>query len=381
MRIAIDCRDMLGAHAGAYAGVSHYVDGITRALLRNGSAHAFSLFFRADVPRALIEQLAANANVDIHLLPMRRGSFYVSHIRTASLMRAVRADILFAPAGQLPFGWRGKSVLTAHDLAIYSYPEWFPEQTIGQIFSTRVIVPASFRKASGIIAVSQATKQEVIQTFRLPEECIRVIPEAVSVPSTIAPLSADDGQRFGIRGRYLLTLGTIEPRKNFVLLIEAFLRWREQHPHEAGAVQLVIAGRRGWRTEAFSDALELAQRRHGNAIVELGYVTDAQKWSLLKGAEAFVYPSLYEGFGLPVLEAMTIGTPVITTRQGAIPEVGGDAVRYVSAEDPEEFALALHDLAAHPEARSTLAELGHERARAFSWDAAAKQTLAYFESL
>ncbi len=383
MRIVIDARDILHPEGGAYAGVSHYVDGIVRALVRGGGEHEFVIFIRPEMNQGEFAKTCSQCpRVEMAFLPKRRGSFFTSHIRTASLFKAARPDILFAPSGQLPAGWMGRAVITAHDLSIFDHPEWFPEPTIRQMVSTKFVVPASFRKARGIICVSEATKRQVQRRFRrISASRLHVIPEAVDVPRELPALTGEMRERFGIPGRFVLFLGTIEPRKNLPLLFKAFGQWLDLHHVEQPDVRLVVAGKRGWRCDETLREMDVVKRRYGPMVREVGYVTPEEKWALLAQAELFIFPSLYEGFGLPVLEAMSVGTPVITTRLGGLPEVGGEAVRYISAENPEELVEALEMFVWDAEARRDLSQRGRERALAFRWERTAKETLDFFQSL
>jgi glycosyltransferase involved in cell wall biosynthesis len=382
MRIAIDARDILNPTRDAYAGVSHYVDGIVRALIRQGREHAFIIFVHPDnTPPWLDRVHVQHPHTTVAFLPKRRGSFYLTHIRTASMFKAARPDILFAPAGQLPAGWMGRSVMTAHDLSIFEHPEWFPEPTMGQMVSTKLIVPSSFRKAQGIICVSEATKRQVQKRFRISAKRLCVIPEAVEVPRELPPLTSEMRERFGISSRFVLFLGTIEPRKNLPLLFKAFGQWLDAHHTEQPEVRLLVAGKRGWKWEETLREMDALTRRFGPVAREVGYVTPEEKWALLAAAELFVFPSWYEGFGLPVLEAMSVGTPVVTTRAGGLSEVGGEAVHYVSHENPTELVRAFETLLTDSDARRELAERGRKHALTFGWDRTAKETLDFFSEV
>jgi glycosyltransferase involved in cell wall biosynthesis len=182
-------------------------------------------------------------------------------------------------------------------------------------------------------------------------------------------------RRLGLDGPYLLGLGTVEPRKDLPTLVRAFAGLAGELPH-----RLVLAGLAGWGQGTLAAAV--ASSGVADRILLTGYLPEADKAALLTGADVFAYPSRYEGFGLPVLEAMACGTPVVTTTGGSLPEVAGDAALLVEPGDPDALAAALAKLAADPAARSAAAARGRTRAAAFTWDrCAAETTAAYHRAL
>jgi len=298
-------------------------------------------------------------------------------------MMARRPDVVFAPHGQLPVAYKGKSLITVHDVAIFEHPEWFPEN---QDFSTRVVVPRSFDRATAILAVSQSTGHKLQQLFPNTEEKIDVVYEGVSVSEAYEVLSGMDqtSTRFPYDRDFILFIGTIEPRKNLVQAFRAFHSFLEARPEQAGQIRFVVAGRRGWQTKEVE--AELLRINHAWKDVEphgviqlLGSVTEQEKWTLLARASGLFYPSLDEGFGLPVLEAMAVGTPVITSNRGALPEVGGDAAIYVDPDNIEAMVFALTQVLLVPEGIRGFMEEGIERVKQFSWDQTAKNTLQHIE--
>jgi alpha-1,3-rhamnosyl/mannosyltransferase len=216
------------------------------------------------------------------------------------------------------------------------------------------------RKATGLIAVSEATKRDAIELLGLPAERITVIHSGVAEPYfTAEPLR---------RARpYVLFVGTVEPRKNLDRLIEA---WRALPADVRDAYELVIAGPPGW-----------GQLRPGK-YTHLGYVPEAELPSLTAGAAAFCYPSLYEGFGFPVVQAMAAGVPVITSAVSSLPEVAGEGAVYVDPRSTSELTAALCRVLTSPALRDQLGREGRERAsRMFRWEDCAKRSAEFFRSL
>jgi len=284
----------------------------------------------------------------------------------------VRFDVFWA-TNFLPPPTRAKRlVLTVHDLAFKRFPETAPHATRQWLERMDEVVP----RAARIIAVSEATKRDLAELYPVDPERVAVVPHGID---TDAFRRAGDQEvsavrrRHRIDGPFLLYLGGIEPRKNLPRLLEAFGRLdADVRP------TLVLAG--GWvawnpegidaARAALAELPEEARRR----VVMTGYVSDRDKVALLSGAEALVYPSLYEGFGLPVLEAMAVGTPVLTSNVSGLPEVAGDAALLVPPHDVDAIAAGMERLLRAGELRERLAAAGAERVGRFRWEDAARRT-------
>lgn len=364
MKIAIDCRYALDPANGQFGGISEYIDGAVHALLELKTDDKFVLFFS---DKYFGDLAAVRPSVEIVRVPAESGNFFFNHFIFPRLVHSYHPDIFFAPHGQLPLGWRGRAVITVHDLAIYDHPEWFPGG-FSRWFSTKLVVPRSFRRAEKIITVSEATKKDLIRLFNVSAEKIFVVYPAVAVfvflqngPDRVYLEEKQNDQ-------YFLCLGTIEPRKNFLLAARAMKIFHQKFPEH----RLLIVGKRGWKYEA-----TVKEFVGADFIEEIGYVSPEEKFSLLAGARALIFPSLYEGFGLPSLEAMTLGLPVITTSVGALPEVCGSAVRYVSTDDPSELARAMGEMV-DEKTRLSYIEKGLARAKLFSWPNTAEEILKIF---
>jgi glycosyltransferase involved in cell wall biosynthesis len=261
---------------------------------------------------------------------------------------------------------RGARVVTLHDLTFLRFPESFPAS---QRWRLRWLTPANARRAAVVIAGSEHAKRDIHATYGIPPERIAVIHHA---PDPRFRPVRDDAvlRRLGIRAPYVLSVGRLNPRKNLPALLRAFERMR---PRLREPVQLVIAGQPDFRADRF-DALVGASPWRAD-VIRTGYVSDEDLPALYSGAALFVFPSLAEGFGLPPLEAMACGTPVICSHASSLPEVVGDAALLVAPDSVEEMAAALLRVLGEPHLRATLARRSLERAARFTWQAAAQQTL------
>jgi glycosyltransferase involved in cell wall biosynthesis len=233
------------------------------------------------------------------------------------------------------------------------------------------------RLAARIIADSQATQADLVRYYRADPARITVVYPGrdeslarVNDPETVAAAKA----RYGIRGAYLLYVGTLQPRKNLVRLVEAFAQIQNSNN-----LQLVLAGQKGWLyADLFARVEALGLSGH---VIFTGYVADDDKAALLSGATALLYPSLYEGFGMPALEAMACGTPVLTSDVSSLPEVVGDAALLVNPLDTNAIAAGMARLVADAGLRRSLVERGSLQIRQFSWAKTARQVLEAIESV
>ncbi len=268
---------------------------------------------------------------------------------------------------------RARTVVTVHDLAFLRFAAEIP---VPHRYARWV--PEALRRADHVIAVSRATERDVVEICDVDPARVSVVPEAPAPLGPAAPRSEILAllARHGIPPRFFLFLGTLEPRKNLVRLVEAWRRARPDLPEETG---LVLAGRRGWSEAPLLAALRRA-RAEGPAAW-IGFGPGRVRHALYREALAFVFPSLYEGFGLPVLEAFAAGTPVICSDRGALPETAGNAALLVDPEDGGALADALRRIAADPALRSRLAARGRLVVAAFDWTRTARETLRIYRRL
>ena len=325
--------------------------------------------------------------------PKRRVPFLTRHVNLPLVATMKMIDVLFCPANQSPLGWTGKTVVTVHDLTIYEHPEWFPKSKLD--FAARVLVPRSLRRADAIVAVSEATKKQIGRVF--PDVADKVVVVYPGTALHVSPPHREEGSAFATASGEnsgvvvatsdtILFLGTLEPRKNLVNALAAFDAFLRMHRDRAATTRFVIAGGIGWNAEPILEAISQTNDAWrsiagGNVVRQIGYVTEEEKANLYAQASCFFFPSWEEGFGLPVLEAMAAGVPVITSNRGALPEVGGDAVIYVEPDDAEQMAFAIAQCVMMPEAMQEMVAAAKLRAAEFTWERCAREILEIFEKI
>lgn len=395
MRIGIDCRTMLDwRKGGEAAGIGHYTYYLVKHLLRQDHENEYVLF----VDRHLSGRVKAEFGrrqpnkVAVRHFPFQvvdqAMPFVYGHMAVSVMFERLKLDLLHAPANALPLFYHGRAVVTVHDLAIYDHPDWFPSPYPGTLgFAERVIVPYSVKHARRVIAVSKQTKRDLQRIFRLPGRKIDVVYEGAEEPPAGAFGEAADKtlKDLGLtRGKYFLYLGTVETRKNVPALVRAFVTAAGRSGGRGLDLDLIIAGKRGWNHDAALKAMRAANAQLGpgvggrERVRYLGYLPAGKKPAVIAGAAAFVFPSLYEGFGLPVIEAMSLGVPVIASDRASLPEICGDAAILVNPEKEAAIANAMLKLSAKPDLAVELGRRGAVRAAGFTWEKAARETLAVY---
>lgn len=354
MRIAVDAR----ALQGPATGVGRYLEGLVGAWLDLFPEDAF--VFLGSRPLVLPEALSGRVETRPSPVPMP-GTAWLQTLAPLTAARA-GADVFFGPLGIAPLASPLPTVLTVHDLTPLLFPAWHDlPNRLGFV----PLLPASVRKAAAVAAVSEATRRDLVE--HVPEaagKCV-VVPNGFAPPARAT--RAEPGRP------YILFLGTLEPRKNVPRLMEAMERLWDAHP---GFPDLVLAGGSGWGMPGFEARVQTS--RHASRILLRGYVAPAEAAALLAGARVLAYPSLYEGFGLPPLEAMALGTPVVASSSSSLPEVVGDAGLLPDPTDVGAIATALLRAATDETWRVGATARGRARAARFTWDAAARAMRALF---
>jgi glycosyltransferase involved in cell wall biosynthesis len=377
--VGIDLTPLLSQKSG----VGYYVNYLVRSLIRLGTEVHWSLFVPPGwkFPRINLGPLPENS----HILKKRWfiPSGYTNLLLLLPWQKLITVERfldevdLFHSTNYLCLSQKkGKRVVTVFDLTFSLLPQYHPR--------TRLIVfknsfAHSLKIADKIIAISQHTKQDLISLMQVPAEKIEVTPLAAS--EMFKPIFAQGAvrtlSRYGITYRdYFLYVGNIEPRKNLIRLLKAFEIFCSSH---TGKTLLVLVGRPGWLNQDLYRAWENSAWKQN--IRWLGYVPEADLPALYSGAIAMAYPSLYEGFGLPPLEAMACGTPVLTSNSSSLPEVTGDAAILVNPIEVEEIAGALMRIAHDSSLQEELRQKGLKRAKLFSWEETARRTLGVYETL
>ena len=296
--------------------------------------------------------------------------------RLALLSRGL--DLLHGLAYASPLAAACPTVVTVHDLSFIRYPEAF--RPFHRIY-LRWITLASTRRAAHVIAVSESTRRDVINFCGVPAGRVTVVPNGVTGDfRPAAPCEVlSFRRRRGLPERFILFVGTLEPRKNLVRLIHAYGDWCAARRTAGAPPKLVIAGGRGWfYHQIFAHVVE---RGLDSQVLFPGYLPcDELPW-WYRAADLFIYPSLFEGFGLPVLEAMACGTPTITSATSSLPEVAGEAALLVNAEDPRALATAIDRVLGDPVLAAELSRRGVARAAEFTWARTASATASLYRTL
>jgi len=287
--------------------------------------------------------------------------------------RAARlgVEVLHCPVGLAPVRSQVPVAITVHDVMALEHPEWF---TRGNRLQQRLLLGPAARSAAVVLTPSEFSRHRAIERLGLDPERVRVTPWGVDEVFSPDERSDEALARLGVRGRYLLTVGALRPRKN---LEGALVAFEQLAGHDD--LELVVAGGRGWDDAELLDRLRRSPA--AGRIRLTGRVSDADLAELYRGAECFLFPSRYEGFGLPPLEAMACGAPVVSSDRTSMPEVVGDAAVLVHPDDADGLVAAVEAVLASPERRAELSERGRRRAAAFTWERCARLTVEAYRSV
>lgn len=358
-------------------GTEAYSLHLIRGLLELDTEHHFRLYFNR-APSARLFSAAVGTDLDRceqRVIPFPR---FWTHVRLSTEMLVQPPDVLFVPSHVLPILHPRRSVVTVHDLGHRFYPAAHTAAQRRYLeWSTRYHVSA----AAHLVADSEATKRDLVRFYGANET--RVTVAHLGVDPALRPVSdprelARVRTKYGLASSYLLYVGTLQPRKNLVRLIDAFAELcRMEGAGLAPYLQLVLAGKKGW---LYQDIFERGRELGVEArIVFPGFVPDADLAALYSGASLFVMPSLYEGFCMPVLEAMACGTPVVCSASSSLPEVVGEAALLFNPHDVQEMAAMMLRILSENELRSSLIARGREQIKGFTWTRAARQALDVLE--
>ena len=353
-------------------GTENYAREILRHLLRLPDAAdiEWRFYFRAGAD-SLPPELTERSNVVP--VPLRNRRMW-THRSLGPEVRRRGPDILFVPAHVLPFAWTRRSmpvlIMTVHDLGYLHFPEAHPWRQRTYLNLTTRWAAA---RAERLICDSEATRQDLMRFYRADPDRLHTVHLGWNQLPNAGPACNSQPvlAKFKLRRPFALFVGTLQPRKNLERLIHAYGRL---HAREDPGWDLVLAGRIGWLAEPILAAARSSPA--AEAIRTLGYVEEEDVAVLRQQARFFCYPSLHEGFGLPILEAQSQGVPVLTSSRSSLPEVAGDAALLVDPEDVDEIAQAMLRLSRDEELRAELVAKGHENVKRFSWEKAARETLA-----
>jgi glycosyltransferase involved in cell wall biosynthesis len=368
MKVAIDVRTVLPNRSG----VGNYVLNLIQNL-RQVDPEPMYYFLAQKKNLSLLGDLARKQNSFLTLFSHENHplSDFWEHFILPLRLKRMEIDIFHGPASLIPFRKDHYGlVVTIHDLVAFLFPETIPLKYGAYM---RYLLRQAVKRANRIISVSEHTRQDLMKILNVPSEKITVIHEAPSPifrPDDKEAVQSRLKNRYGITKKFIYHLGNIEPRKNLIVLLEAFTRVCRELGNE---YQLVVSGQKGWLIHSLSHFLKNYPMR--DQILFTGYIQMEDLPLFMNGAEIFVFPSLYEGFGLPVLEAMSCGTPVISSNRSSIPEIVGSAGVLVDPTDIQNLAERIIHLLREPAERMRLSQLGKEQAARFSWVEAARKTL------
>ena len=382
MRIGIDCRTILNPEKGEGAGVGHYTYQLVRHLLTIDKENNYFLFFDRTVEKRRLDKFKQK-NVSINFFPFIQYKKFMpggySHFLISAFVARLKLDVFHSPTLNLPPSYRGNTVVTAHDLAVYKLPELYTKK---QIALLRSIVPAAVHQAKKIIAASQSTKKDLSETFGAEQHKITVVYHGVDKRFFTKSGEAEARRvknKLHLEDNYLLFLGTLEKRKNIIRIIEAYERLKEKlskTKSEQKDYQLVLAGSPGHGFRDIKDKIE--QSKYKNKILMTGYIQPDDLDPLYEGAKILVFPTLYEGFGLPVIEAMANRVPVITSNISSLPETADAQALLVDPYNVADIFQALWNLLTDVSLWRKLSQGGIKRAAQFDWTTTATETLRVY---
>jgi len=367
VRIGIDARLL----TGAYTGDRTYWRGLLKAFheILNPAEHRLVLFSTRPIPEGTLPESSLYEPI---VAPAHSERLW-SLLRLPKLVQKYRCDLIHTQYTVSPF-FRIPIVTTVHDISFLIEPRWFP---LKDRILLRFTVPASCRRAKRVLTVSETSREDMIEILRLPPE--KVIATPNGLPEGFYPIEKAQAQawaraHYGIEPPFALAVGVLQPRKNWELALLAVYFARKEYELP---VRLVLTGKLGWARRALDDAKRALGA--GEWLIETGYVPDEHLVWLYNAADVFLYPSFYEGFGLPPLEAMACGTPVVASNGGALPEVVGSGGILLPPDEAGLWANAIRTILTYDDFRASLREKALQRAQCFSWRATAERTFSAYE--
>jgi glycosyltransferase involved in cell wall biosynthesis len=367
MRIGWDATPLLGLRTG----VGNYSAQLLAALLEQEPTWDFLLY--SNQPLAALEsELYRGVRVQGYL---RRSRWLWMQLRLPWLLGRTRPDLCHFTNSLAPLRHDRPYALTIHDASLFLYSRFHPR---ARLLAMRLLLPLVARRAEAVITVSEHARQELIRVLRLPASKVHVVYEAAAAHFRPVADPAERQrmrQKYGLPDDYLLYLGTLEPRKNLGRLLLALRQLRQQGVRQ----QLVLVGQRGWLMDGFDAAIQ--KLGLGDAVRITGFVPAEDLPAIISSATLFVFPSLYEGFGLPPLEAMACGTPVLCSNRASLPEVCGDAAEFVNPDSVASIAEGIGRLLADEARRDELRCRGFARVGRFSWQQAARETAEIYRRI
>ncbi len=363
MIIGIDGNE---ANVQKRVGISEYAYQLILEFSKLKTDHKFIIYLK-DKP--ISDMPTPSANFTYRIIGPRK--MWTQFGLPLSLYFGKRPDIFFSPTHYAPRFSPIPTAIAIMDLSYIYFPDLFNKKDLYQLQNWSKY---SIKNAAAIFTISNSSQNDIIKEYAVDSQKIHPIYLGIKSNESIKNYSMDDlRKKFGIESDYILFVGTLQPRKNITRLIEAFSQIKNDK------LNLVIVGKRGWQ---YTDILS-APEKYGieNKVKFLDFVADEDLPSLYKNAVCFALPSLYEGFGLPVLEAMKFGCPVVTSNVSSLPEAGGDAALYFDPNDTSDIAKVLTKVISDAKLREEMIKKGYNQIKKFSWEKTAKETLNVLESI
>lgn len=385
MKIGIDARSILNPEKGDAIGVGHYTYQLIRHLLKNDTENEYVIFFDFRVREKDIKKFT-RPNVQIKFYPFSDYKRYLpgayNEILGTATLQKEKLDVLHTTSShnRIPMSYSGKTVVTFHDMAVFNVPQCLP---IVKRTRDKAINHLMANKADKIIAVSESLKSDVKKFLNVPDEKISVIYSGLD-ERFFRESDADEKKvlgKYSIGKKYILFLGTLEPSKNISRLLEAFALFKQKQKNKNSNkfdYQLVLAGKRGWLSQEYQQVIK--DLGLAKDVVFTGYIVGDELVPLFHNAEFFVMPSLYEGFGMTVLEAFATQTPAIISKVASLPELAGDAAYFINPLNVEELTDAMMIFANDENICGQYRTKGLEQAKKFNWDKTALETLDIYKS-
>lgn len=390
MRIGIDARTILNPREGEAVGAGHYTYQLIKHLLDLDKENEYVIFFDFRAREKDIQKFTL-PNVKIRFYPFSDYRKYLpgayNEILTATTLAKEKLDVLHttSPTSRIPTTYRGKTITTFHEMAIYKIPECFPKTTL---LRSKFDYQLMANKSDKIIAVSEAIKKDLDGVFKVGDKT-EVVHSGLDKRffEDVNPNGRRILGKLKIEKKYILFLGTIEPSKNITRMFQAFAMFKkktisENKKNNKGAkfdYQLLLVGKGGWLSkEYYQIARDLDIRKD---VVFAGYVIGDELVPIFKGAEFMILPSLYEGFGMTILEAFATGTPAIVSEVSSLTEIADGAAQFINPMDVSGMAEAMFAFSQDKNLRDDFIKKGLERAKDFNWEDVAKRTLEIYKEV
>jgi glycosyltransferase involved in cell wall biosynthesis len=379
MKIGVDIRVLMDKN---YSGISEYTANLLSEILKQDQANEYKLFYNSSKGHeARLDYWAKNnSKLFATKYPNKIFNYFLQRVCTRPRLDNIvgGTDVFFAPHFNfLNVTKNTKLVVTVHDLSFLRYPEFFSKRK--NFWHKALGIKKLLNRADFIVAVSENTKHDLMELLNIPKEKIRVIYSGNNCHASVITQETITAflNKQNLKNGFILSVGNIEPRKNISGLIIAYNQLRDKSPEIKH--QLVLAGAKGWKhKKIFADWNKSPYKED---IKFLGYIDNQQKEMLYSSASVFVYPSFYEGFGFPPLEAMEFGLPVVSSNVSSLPEVLGGAALLINPFKSAEIAEAIEIVITQPNVRNELIEKGKQRAELFTWEKASQEYLKLFSEL